>query len=361
MTRFHVLDSLRGFAALCMALFHLQLANPVTGSAFVQNAFLMVDLFFVLSGFVISHTYFYRWQTDLRSFAAARLARLYPLHLYTLLVFLVFETLKYLLAGNGLMRFNSEPFDANNATSFLDNLLMLDSFPLLGSAIAWNYPSWSVSAEFWSNLAIAFAVFALAIGRLPAFLALAAVVLAGSFATLTALGIDLDTSGELGLVRCFYGFAIGMLAYAIHAATAARRYRGAAANLVELVVLAAFFYAVATVGDGNRIWLALLFAVVVLVFAREAGIVSKLLRARPCAYLGEISYSVYLNHAIVAAIVQRAAGTLLPAGDVPASLAATAFYLLVVLGYSHLTYRLIEAPWRARLKAWLVLRPAAAR
>ncbi len=50
------LESLRGFAAISVALFHLS-TNSHLELNFVKNAWLMVDFFFVLSGFVISLNY----------------------------------------------------------------------------------------------------------------------------------------------------------------------------------------------------------------------------------------------------------------------------------------------------------------
>ena len=56
--RFFVsLESLRGIAALVVIFYHAEWYNPITPLRFVQNGPLMVDLFFVLSGFVIYHSY----------------------------------------------------------------------------------------------------------------------------------------------------------------------------------------------------------------------------------------------------------------------------------------------------------------
>ena len=54
---FRVLDSWRGIAALLVALFHLDIYSALYSLDFTRNAFLFVDFFFVLSGFVITHSY----------------------------------------------------------------------------------------------------------------------------------------------------------------------------------------------------------------------------------------------------------------------------------------------------------------
>ena len=55
--RFRALDGLRGVAALLVVLLHVEWPNHLTGNKFVQNGYLAVDLFFILSGLVISSNY----------------------------------------------------------------------------------------------------------------------------------------------------------------------------------------------------------------------------------------------------------------------------------------------------------------
>ena len=64
-TRIHfgVLDSWRGVAALLVALFHLNILSSIYSLHFIRNSYLFVDFFFVLSGFVISHSYGHRLGT----------------------------------------------------------------------------------------------------------------------------------------------------------------------------------------------------------------------------------------------------------------------------------------------------------
>lgn len=75
---FHTLDSLRGLAAIAIVVFH------VTGD---WGGYLAVDFFLVLSGFILSHKYLYMSDVDSISFVGSRLARLYPLHIYSLFTF----------------------------------------------------------------------------------------------------------------------------------------------------------------------------------------------------------------------------------------------------------------------------------
>jgi peptidoglycan/LPS O-acetylase OafA/YrhL len=97
--RFFVsLEAMRGVAALSVVIFHAVWTNPVTPLRFFQNGQLMVDFFFVLSGFVICHSYRSHLDTVAEGvrFIWLRVGRLYPLHLAFLPVFAGFEVVKYL-------------------------------------------------------------------------------------------------------------------------------------------------------------------------------------------------------------------------------------------------------------------------
>jgi hypothetical protein len=78
--RFHLLDGLRGFAAILVVLYHMP---PYLQRWFAcPNAFLAVDFFFCLSGFIIAYSYEDRILRGMsfRDFCSSRLIRLYPLY-----------------------------------------------------------------------------------------------------------------------------------------------------------------------------------------------------------------------------------------------------------------------------------------
>ena len=112
---FRVLDSWRGVAALLVALFHLNLYSAIYTLDFVRNAYLFVDFFFVLSGFVISYSYGDRLKTfdELGEFAIRRFGRLWPLHAVVLLAFVAAESAKAVLAARGAS-FYLPPFTGTN-------------------------------------------------------------------------------------------------------------------------------------------------------------------------------------------------------------------------------------------------------
>ncbi|MGY3079930.1 peptidoglycan/LPS O-acetylase OafA/YrhL [Bradyrhizobium sp. LM6.10] len=139
--RFVVLDFYRFVAALGVFVFHLKTLDSGIAPAWNGSYGLFVDMFFILSGFVISYSY----PSDARGlkaysrFMIRRIARIYPLHFLTLLVFV-------LLIGFGLDRSaRSTPLD------FLYNLVLLQAWGVTDH-LSFNSPSWSISAEFFCYL-----------------------------------------------------------------------------------------------------------------------------------------------------------------------------------------------------------------
>ena len=94
--RFENLDAIRGICALFVALFHFPANGLLASNALVRNAYLFVDYFFVLSGFVIAFSYGDRLcagEISLGRFIGLRLGRIYPLHLAVLAVFVLLQLL----------------------------------------------------------------------------------------------------------------------------------------------------------------------------------------------------------------------------------------------------------------------------
>lgn len=131
--RFNSLDGLRGFAAISVAYLH------IVGTSW--GVYLAVDLFFILSGFVLTHAYEEKRKfITFRQFLAERIARLWPLHFLALLavsfIFLLDVSVYY-----------DENF---SAIGFFYNLLLIHNIGAPGSVagLSYNFPSWSISVEF---------------------------------------------------------------------------------------------------------------------------------------------------------------------------------------------------------------------
>ena len=147
------LTPLRGIAALWVVVFHFSeiIAKfvPTENSLLLTKGYLMVDLFFVMSGFIIYHVYQKNFETGLsgiqfRRFIVARFARVYPLHFITLVLCLLIL----------VPMFGWDPY-MGNPRAIPTNLLLIHSFGIHNS-FNWNVPSWSISAEWWAYMVFPF-------------------------------------------------------------------------------------------------------------------------------------------------------------------------------------------------------------
>lgn len=364
------LDSIRGIAAVTVVIHHVILMPTFLAAfpnrawidcAFFRSGGFLVDLFFVLSGIVMSLSYL---QTDfgrfsLRDFMVRRFARVYPLHIVMLLVLLLFRLARI---GLGLVMAGAvvtapAAFEVNNGYSFFLNVFLLHSLGLV-QYLNWNAPSWSISVEFYTYL-----VFGLMLLTAQRFKSLAwfyfgAITLAiGSWLMLTMVIAtpQLDVQFDWGLLRCFTSFFLGVLT--VKAVDALPRDISPA--LQGGIQLAAVVAAVAHVSLTEAYpWASYLapvtFAVLLgsLLAFPKAAVVPALLTIRPLLWLGQRSYSIYMVHAFVVLLAEyfvRAAGKPAVASleAIHPGLAPTLNLLIVlgaVLALSQLTYRWIELP-----------------
>lgn len=361
MQRYRALDSWRGLCALLVVVFHLnQAVNwSLLDAPAIRNFDLFVDFFFVLSGFVIATAYEDRLKQGygIVPYMLRRFGRLYPLHLAMLAAMLVFAFTRVPLSEFSLRAvFDGGIFDFS---AIFTNLLLLHGIGA-ENHLTWNYPSWSISAEFYTYL-----IFAL-IWALMAKRALAIAVALAIVCPVLIVAFPEPSLSVMTLARCVFGFAAGVLVQHLHRriGPAPRALNDApAATTAELcaVGLCAAFIGFS---DG-QIWLApFVFAAVVFVFGFEAGWLSRLLRTPPFLALGDYSYSIYMTHAVLIFFGWRAVAVMeerlgwhvssSPAGDErqlwgSSPLAGDAVMLgmlALVIAVSALTYAAIEKPGR---------------
>src|SRR5271156_4262478 len=152
---FEVLDGLRGSAAILIVIFHVfnYSFGWDTPLSLMHHAYLAVDFFFGLSGFVVAYAYDDRWtQMSTLQFFRIRLIRLHPL-------VLIGATL-------GLLGYLLDPFSKTMnrgplsmvLLAYLTSLLLLPSPPVAGrhnESQALNGPAWSLTQEYLANIAYA--------------------------------------------------------------------------------------------------------------------------------------------------------------------------------------------------------------
>lgn len=329
------LEGLRGILALTVCAGHLGLNTAAAKLGFQVRFDLAVDVFFAISGFVLTRAY-YLQRRSFGALAVSRFARLYPLHLATLLWCL-------LLSYSGAI-------DVNLLTQ---NLLLVHNVGLWPNRWAFNFPSWSISVE----MVVSLAFYCVLRRDRPH---LAAALLAGgiglcAFETASGFTPALNHARVFnsGLMRGVAGFAMGAAAYLVtlHQAQACARLRQLAGPLALAAagVLAAFFLVEAWWwGIGAGFACAVFAAVLLAAIADEVPILS----SPPFVWLGAVSYSVYLLHIPLYWSASALFGRQV--------LGANKFVLLaVVLAASAACYRWFEVPMQRLLLARLARRAPA--
>lgn len=293
------LESLRGIAALIVVLYHGPHIGPLFKNPFVENGAMMVDFFFVLSGFVIAYTYFDKIQSwrDAALFQKRRFFRLYPLHIVTLFAVLVaVELPKYFFQLKGY-HFSLPAFSQNSWPTFLSHVLMLQAF---GKTTTWNYPSWSISTEFFAYILFAVILSVIAGGR--ARVAGFGAVFLACLALVVAINpVYSDDTTRLGaFVRCFYCFSLGVL---LHQASLKK-------HVPAFVVYPAFLACVFALYTGLLLpyWLVpMIFGLLILALVHSGDSMLKKVLCHPAlVFLGTVSYGIYLCHPIVWMVVVNA-------------------------------------------------------
>ena len=357
--RFAALDGWRGICAPLIAIFHFHIDSPISTSLFVRHSWMLVDFFFVLSGFVIAHAYAGKLSTgrDLMAFLIRRIGRLWPLHAFFLAILVCAAAAKYLVRAKGFnIEVTSNP--ENTPYSVLTNLLFLHSFGL-HKAVTWNTPSWSISAEFLTNVIFGVAFALVPKGRIAAALVLSAI---GAFVLLVFSERTINTAEDFGLFRCMYGFFIGYVVYRIVVAYGSPLRQMTPASIAELasiIAVAAFVSICAS--SPSRMFAPFVFAVAIWVFAAERGVFSRLLQCRPLVIVGLLSYSIYMSHMMIITAANNAfqVATRLASkstADSWESLFSNKWYLdalviafiVTIIAVSWCTYNFLEVPLRRR-------------
>ena len=140
---FGSLNGLRFILAIWIAWFHVghMFDDAGMGSiALLRMGAARVDIFFVLSGFVLTHVYWNRSKVSFSyvDFLVARLARIYPLYLFALALVAC-----YIFAGSLVGKSPENPYPLSD---LIASLFFLQSFGVTETN-AWNFPAWAVSAE----------------------------------------------------------------------------------------------------------------------------------------------------------------------------------------------------------------------
>ncbi len=311
-------------------------------SGLVDKGYLGVELFFVLSGFILSHVYLQsagEKRFSYRGFLWARVARVYPLHVATLVGV-------GLLAAVALVAGMNVDGNVLSWVSLPANLLMVHAWGLAPVA-GWNHPSWSISAEWFAYLC--FPLFAFVFWRVRE-KPVAAVVGTAAFLTVLYYGFErvagfplTEATIRWGALRIVPCFALGCALYLVYRKTPLKAPWTASAVSFGLMVLSAAL----GLWDGITVLLA---GALILSLASLPNERAGWLASKPAVYLGEISYSVYMVCVPWKLLAVNLAAKLTDAPDKQLQLFVWLAILALLPVVAALSYHLVEHPARKALR-----------
>ena len=295
------IDGVKGIAAIGIVIFHMTAALAYSRElGFLAGEFgkyfLLLDLFFVISGFGVGSSYarpFHNgiaWR-DYRAFLWTRFIRLYPLYLFVLLVLGAQDLIYLITKTNGWWDPGYEPFGrvTANIWNYITSLLMVQSWGF-HNKLVWNIPAWYVSALICAYLAFPFIAWAIARidERYRAF-----VLIAVTGAATIALHIAFQARmfpgpNDMSPLRAILEFALGYGIAQLKSGPAWKRH-------LQLPLLALVFYMLHT--WGWRDWQILAVMIVFLwTLLDDRGIAAAVLGSPPLVWLGAASYGIFLVH-----------------------------------------------------------------
>ncbi|QGZ39716.1 peptidoglycan/LPS O-acetylase OafA/YrhL [Pseudoduganella flava] len=340
--RFAYLDGMRGIAAMFILVRHW---HGLLGLDFYFSH-LAVDLFFILSGFVIAHGYDARLRDASlppHSFMLLRLVRIYPVFTLSVIVSVASRLAGALSKGN--VGHVPDVLVAGAASLFLIPVPLPDSpslFPL-------NVCYWSLLLELIVNAGYAAFHPMLRTRVLAAIVGTCALVLVALGTAEGTIGFGFSYSlfsVGVGFVRAVFGIALGVLLYRERARWLALARQVPAPVGIGLVVAVLAMPHVP--GYGHVEELVAVFVVLPMAVAIAATAEPSGWRLRLMCALGAASYPLYLLHVPIARVVRNGVA-LVPGWERPLAFLAA---LLLVLACVYIE-RHVDIPLRSQLRKWL--------
>ncbi len=287
MIKFDTLDALRGFAAIAVVVYHFHIIWAPTGWGAISWAgYLAVDFFLVLSGFILSHSYlFNKREISVTEFVSHRVSRLYPLHFFTLFIY-IFVSL--------YIDKEFPKFLDGTIFTLIQQLTLTHNIGLNPSSLTYNSPSWSISVEFWVNIIFIIFISKTTKNSTLFFSALIGLlIIYGNTGHLDTFTKNYFTFVSSGMIRGLSSFFIGILSYRIYFYYKNDRRVKKYINYIELFFISGIVFIVfgrSSMTSGIDIFAPFLFMLFIPIFTFESGFISN--HIKKYKYLGEISYSI---------------------------------------------------------------------
>lgn len=334
------LDGLRGIFSFMIIFFHYDsriLPEFISQNFIKTGAWIFVEFFFVLSGYVISYNYDnLSTKNEFWIYLKKRFIRLYPLLFFTVILYFLFE-----LLGNTLLKsFINTPVEVIDLViATIDSLLFTNSTPLFGDTDGgMNSPSWSISAEMISYILFGLTTIYFTKKYKTIFYAVLIVI---------SLIIILKFKPPVNyfFLRAFVSFSLGYILFRVSNSKIVLK------NWVEYLIPISLILVLYVIHD-NTFGLAhfngnftinLIFFLSILILLKTNGVITRILDSRFIQFLGKISYSIYLNHLLLITIIPRVFFKILKIEQNTFSeIGVLIFSCAFILFYSSLTYKYIE-------------------
>jgi len=328
------LTGLRGVAAVYVMLYHYLSSQRHDSRNLLDHGYLAVDLFFVLSGFVMGLIYAEEFRygatrAAFLSFLGRRIARVYPLYLFVTVLAAILIALGLLDLPGGHL-----PLE------LLLNLLMVQSW---FHHFSLDSPSWSISAEWGSYLVFPWLA-TIILSKKRWLLALTLI----SAIALVPISLPPDRILSLGipLTRCLSAFILGLFTYRMTLEPGFSRLR----EIPWLEPLVCAIYVAILCLPRCDIAAVLFSPLLIFVLSSDRWIVSRMLRTHWVHRLGVLSFSLYLIHDMFSAPMGWIHHTANAHGLPHGQLIAAAVAIPVSIGLAELTCRWVEIPGRRAVR-----------
>lgn len=289
--KFATLDAIRGIAAVCVMGFHYALLDNDFPLKF-SNAFIDVDLFFCLSGFVLMQAYggWAEGPRGIAEFVKVRLIRLYPMYVIGIIIGIAaFEISSAAMIADGTGRLSVSILLAFLMLPDLSGTIYIP-YSITNGIYPLNIPAWSLFFEVLANVALAARRWSQV--NLLFMIAIAGVALAVASVALRTINGGFEASTMIiGLLRMSYNFAAGALLMKLFQSGLLAR-----VALPPILPILGVIAISAVLPASGRLDLAVILLVVPFIIASATRDPLSRAGLAICDWLGRISYPLYAIH-----------------------------------------------------------------
>jgi|GEM_PF-1586625 len=353
------LTSLRFFAAMMIVTLHLGGTFPhITRFNDRLSLNQGVSFFFILSGFILFYSYqHFESIKDVLLFWSKRIARLWPLHMVTMILTIIVLPSTLIMAG-----------PVPTWIVAIANVTLLHAWvPHSQFYLSFNAPSWSISTEFFFYLSLPALILLFRKSRVGLF-----ALVSGLWFCALAVGNAIPEDVSFGNANAAFGlayispfsrlfeFTIGFFLASLYLRVNDKlQISRVRASIIESLVLATVVFVIAFtvpisnalapyIGEAGKHWILTVgttlvpFSLLILVSAFQRGSISKLLTLRILVFLGEVSFAIYMVHLPLIKLWRL----LVPNPETGQSLEIflLVVFLVVLLALSHILYAVVEIP-----------------